>query len=206
MSEVSNEMSDRRDFDDEFGDTWEDESFKKLFEEQRNMEHALRQYVKKLIESVKRGDLKGRSEIIPIDLPGVTGFIFRQEFGATTAPNEESKSPAIMEERGEEKQGFAIPQSTVQEEREPVLETFADGDEFVALVELPGLEEDEIRVETGNSWIKIGAINFRTTQIDVPSEFDTSKTIRMYKNGVLEVRVPLATLAERHEEIRFGAA
>jgi HSP20 family molecular chaperone IbpA len=199
-------MTDSGDFDNIFSNIWGNEEFSEFFENQRNLERTVREYVKSLIESFKKGELQGKSELIPIEKPGVRGFIFRKEFGTPEIPEEVEKAPALSGETSEGKQRFTLPQSAKEEERIPAFETFTDGNEFVALVELPGVEEQDISLEIGDSRISIGAINFKPTQIHVPSNADVSKTTKTYKNGVLEIRVPLKTKVGRDDEVRFGVA
>jgi HSP20 family molecular chaperone IbpA len=199
-------MSDPRDFDDMFGDIWGDEEFVHIIADQRNMERTFREFVKNLIKSLKKAKLQGRSEFIPIERPGMRGFIFRQEFGTPEISQEEKKGSAIVGETSKVKQGFTLPDSTTEAKRKPILETLIDGDEFVALVELPGTAEHDITLKIEENLIEVSALNFKTAQIRVPLNADTSKTTKTYKNGVLEIRVPLSSQTKRDEGVRFGVA
>jgi HSP20 family molecular chaperone IbpA len=200
--EVNYEMPVSGYFDDEFDDLWNEGFFKKFFNEQRRVHRELLQQIKRLQGAVKSGKLKGKTEFSPIEKPGVRGFVFRGTFG-TPETSEEEGLPGTTDESIENKESFVLPEDPDADEREPVVETFLDGKDFVALVELPGAEDQEIRIETGDTWVRVGAINFKTTEINVPSNADKSKIVKKYRNGVLEIRMPLIDNIRDREDVKY---
>jgi HSP20 family protein len=199
-------MTEPDDLDDNSGDTPAPDSFKVFFEGQKNMERKLREYIKNLIESLKKGELQGRSEIVPIERQGVTGFIFRGVFGTPEALEGEGKVPEIADEKTERSERFSVPETRKEELREPVIEKFENGNEFVLVVELPGVEERDMKVEVADSSITVEALNFKTIIVDLPANSNTSKMTKSYKNGVLELKVPITQELGRDDDVKIGVA
>jgi HSP20 family molecular chaperone IbpA len=190
------------DFDNGFGDVWNEDFVKKFINEQRRVHRELLRQIKRLKDAVKNGKLNGRTEFRPFKKPGVSGFIFRGTFG-TPEMSEENRLSESTEEAIENRGSFVLPGVTQAESRKPAVETFTDGNDFVAVVELPGVDEQEIRIETGATWVKVEALNFETTTIKVPSNADTSKISEKYRNGVLEIRMPLGISTKEDKDIKF---
>jgi HSP20 family molecular chaperone IbpA len=177
-------------FDDEFDDVGNEESVKRFITEQRRIQRELSQQIKRLQESVNSGKLKGKTEFKPFNEPGISGFIFRGTFEAPEIGDENSL-PESNEKEIEDRNNFVLPETSETPYQEPVIESFLDGNEFVALVELPGVDESEIKIETGDTWVKVRATGYRTTTIDTPSNAELRKLDKKYKNGVLEIRIPV---------------
>lgn len=195
-------MPEPGDLDDIFGELGNEDSIKKFMDEQRRVHHELLRQIKQLQDAVKSGKLNGKTEFRPFKKPGVSGFIFHGTFG-TPEMSEENRLSESTEEAIENKGSFVLPGVTEAESRNPAVETFTDGNDFVAVVELPGVDEQEIRIETGVTWVRVGALNFKTTTINVPSNADTSKISKKYKNGVLEIRMPLRISTEEDKDVKF---
>jgi HSP20 family molecular chaperone IbpA len=179
-------------FDDVFGDMGNKESVKRFINEQRRIQRELSQQIKRLQESVKSGKLKGKTEFKPFNELGISGFIFRGTFEAPGMGDENSLLERD-EKDIEDRNNFVLPETSETPDREPVIESFLDGNEFVALVELPGVAESEIEIEMGDTWVKVRATGYRTTTIDTPSNSDPRKLDKKYKNGVLEIRIPVGS-------------
>lgn len=201
MPEVQDGMTE---FDDMFRDIFNDESFNQFIEEQRKMQRKFMEQIKKLQETIRSGKLEGKTELIPLDKPGVKGFIFRGIFGTPGLLEEENRKPQLGQKKTEREEDLTIPEIDKEQLREPFVDTFTDKNEFVALVELPGVEEQDIKFETGDDWIQIGAINFQTTRVGVPPNADIARLRKTYKNGVLEIRMPFRTDRADNEEAKFG--
>jgi HSP20 family molecular chaperone IbpA len=196
-------MPESEDFDDIFDEMWRGDFVKKFFHEQGRLHRRFMEQIKQLQEDIKSGKLKGKTEFKPIEKPGVKGFIFRGTFG-TPEITEQERIPVTDDEGIENKESFALPEADEVEEREPIVETLTDGNDFVALVELPGVDEQDIKMESGDTWVRVGAINFKTTTINVPSNADTAKVSKKYKNGVLEIRIPLGINTNEDKDVKFG--
>jgi HSP20 family molecular chaperone IbpA len=203
---VNNEMTDSGDFDDIFGGSWGDDDFTRHFGNQRNLERAFRDYVKNLIESLKRGQLQGKSELIPIKKPGINGFIFHGVFGTPRALSGEEGVPELGSETRKNEEEFELPETEKGQLREPVVERFTNENEFIALVELPGVDEQDIKVIPREGLIEVDALDFKTIEIDLPADADKSRMKSTLRNGILEIRVPLADAKVDDEDIKFRVA
>jgi HSP20 family molecular chaperone IbpA len=199
-------MSDSDDFDDMFGDMWEDKSFRKIFQSQRNLERLLRENIKKMIQSMKRGELQGKGELIPIDRPGIHGYIFHGVFGTPGALEGEEGMPEFGTRPRQNEEGLTLPETDNEETREPMIESYIAGNEFIAVVELPGVDEHDIKVLPKHGFIEVNALNFKTVEIDAPAKADISKMSTTLKNGILEIRVPLSGYGIEDDSMKFGVA
>lgn len=200
--EVNHEMPKSEGFDDIFGDQGDKDLVKWFISEQRRVHRELMQQIKRLQDAVKNGKLNGKTEFRPFKKPGLSGFIFRGTY-ETPEMTEENKLSESTEDGIENKGSFALPEAPEADDRRPIAETFTEGNDFVAVVELPGVDESEIRIETGDTWLRVGAINFKTTTINVPSNVDSSKIHKKYKNGILEIRMPLKNNISDQENMKY---
>jgi HSP20 family molecular chaperone IbpA len=200
--EVNDEMTE---FDDIFKDLWDDDFLREFMTRQRKMQKGFMEQIKRLQEAAKSGKLQGRTEVTPIEKPGVKGYIFHGIFGTPGAFEGEEGVPELDSETKKNEQSFAIPETGKEELREPVVERFTAANEFVAVVELPGVEEQDITVVPRETSIKVEAFNFKTVEVDLPPNADITKMTKTLKNGVLEVRVPL-TPPRVEDDVKFGVA
>ena len=189
------------DFDDIFGD----EDFTKFFGHQNNLERTFREYVRSMIESLKKGQLQGKSELTPIEKPGIRGYIFHGVFG-TPGAFEEEGTPELGSETRKNEGNLAFPETDKGEPREPVVEISTTANEFIAVVEMPGVEEQDIRVLPGDGLIDVNAMNFKAIEIDLPANADNSKMSKTFKNGILEIKVPLSRAKLEDSSVKFGVA
>jgi len=189
-------------FDDIFGDLGNEEFVKKFINEQRRIHRELSLQIKRLQESANNGKLKGKTEFKPFNEPGISGFIFRGTFETPEMMDEDSL-PETNQKEIEDGKNFVLPETSESPDQELVTESFVDGNEFVALVELPGVDESEIRIETGDTWVKVGATGYQTTTINTPSNADPRQLKKKYKNGVLEIRMPIGNTVSNPKDFSY---
>ena len=79
----------------------------------------------------------------------------------------------------------------VKEEREPLVDVMDNGKEVVVVTELPGVEKDEIKLESTDRTLKISVESVKRRylkELELPHMVDPKSAKATYKNGVLEVR------------------
>src|SRR5213594_4716349 len=79
----------------------------------------------------------------------------------------------------------------VKEEREPLVDVMDNGKEVVVVTELPGVEKDEIKLESTDRALKISVDSAKRRylkELELPHMVDPRTAKATYKNGVLEVR------------------
>lgn len=79
----------------------------------------------------------------------------------------------------------------VAEVREPLMDVFDEGEEFVVAVELPGVAEDEIRIEMQDDILSLettGELKF-AKEVLLPAAVDANTLQKTYRNGILELRL-----------------
>ena len=160
-------MSD--DFEDLFDDVdkLHQRLAKKMFEEMRDIE-----------EAVRKGKLEGEWDIKPIEEPGVKGYFARGRFQFSDKP-----LPKTLK----------LPRQIRDDElREPLTDVFQDDNNVKLYVELPGVEKTDIQLNISQRRAEIKAKNFHK-EIDLPTaDVEIDKATTNYKNGVLEVTIPKA--------------
>jgi len=79
----------------------------------------------------------------------------------------------------------------VAEVREPLVDTFDEEEEIVIVAELPGVDEDEIRVEIQDDILSLETTGDRkyAKEILLPKAVDATTLQKTYKNGILELRL-----------------
>ncbi len=78
----------------------------------------------------------------------------------------------------------------VAEVREPMVDVFDEGEKLVVIVELPGVEEDDIHLEVKDDILDLAAETKHTKyskEILLPSPVDAGAMESTYKNGILEI-------------------
>ncbi len=128
---------------------------------------------------IRRGEMEGEWSFEPIERPGMKGFIARGFF-STPRPLERPE-------------GILPPlRPKPNEPREPLYDISVAQGEIQAFIELPGVEEDQIRLDTVPGSLRLKAGDFEA-EIDLSRwALDTEKMEREYRNGVLKVRIPRA--------------
>jgi HSP20 family molecular chaperone IbpA len=85
-----------------------------------------------------------------------------------------------------------LPATGSIKEREPIVDVFEEGDHITVMAELPGVNEDEIKLEIEND---ILVINTGTStrkyckKIELPSPVEKDAVESSYKNGILKVKL-----------------
>lgn len=81
---------------------------------------------------------------------------------------------------------------TVADEREPIVDIFDETDHVLVVVELPGVEEAEVKTELKDDVLLISAAGkdrrYRK-EVLLPRKFPAAALSRCFRNGVLEVRL-----------------
>ncbi|MBU0661796.1 MAG: archaeal heat shock protein Hsp20 [Patescibacteria group bacterium] len=81
---------------------------------------------------------------------------------------------------------------TVEEEREPITDVFDEKEEVRIYAEMPGVNEEEIKLDLSDDILDISAKNRDRKyhkEILLPSKVKTETLTSNYKNGILEVRI-----------------
>jgi HSP20 family molecular chaperone IbpA len=135
-----------------------------------------------LKEKVKAGELEGDWSFEPIERPGVKGFIARGFFS----------TPGLIERPPLDRPTDILPplKPSIREPREPLYDISVGEDRLTLFIELPGVEEKDIQLESEDGKLKLVAGNFQT-EIDLSSWVtDTEKRETNYKNGILTLTIP----------------
>jgi len=131
-------------------------------------------------EEIKKvGEIKG----LPGQAKGVYGFSIRTMVGGKP----------IVETFGNIKDTPRGP--VVEEVREPIVDIFDERDHILVLAELPGVQQEDIKVEVEGDILKLtatGKTRKYAKEVLLPARVkgDTIKTT--YNNGILEVTLPKA--------------
>lgn len=141
--------------------------------------HNLIDLASKLSEEA--GEFKKEGEIkIGDQVKGVYGFNIRTMAGGRP----------IIETFGNIRETPKGP--VVEEEREPVADVFDEKDQVMVVVELPGVDMDDIAVDVEGDILRISAQTEDrkySKEILLPSKVDEEKMESSYKNGILEIKL-----------------
>lgn len=144
---------------------------------QNRMTEAMFRDFGSMEEKIISGEVKGNWQVYPIDKPGVKGFVAR---GFFTNLHPLEKPTEILPPLK------PMPRTL----REPLYDISVEKDQLVIFIELPGVEEDEIQLDTEPERLKVKAKDFQT-EINLSSwMIDTAGMDTEYRNGVLKVVVP----------------
>jgi HSP20 family protein len=80
----------------------------------------------------------------------------------------------------------------VDEEREPITDVFDEKNEIVIIAEMPGIEENEIKIELKEDMLEISAVSKNRTyrkELLLPSKAEKSNLRHKFTNGILEIRI-----------------
>ena len=142
-----------------------------------------------LKEKVKAGELEGDWSFEPIERPGVKGFIARGFFS----------TPGLIERPPLDRPTDILPplKPSIREPREPLYDISVGEDRLTLFIELPGVEEKDIQLETEDGKLKLKAGDFQT-EIDLSSwNTDPEKRTTEHKNGILTITIPKNKLDEQ---------
>jgi HSP20 family protein len=79
----------------------------------------------------------------------------------------------------------------LKEEREPLVDVMQEGGEVVVVTELPGVEKEQIKLESTDRALNISVDSAKRRyfkELELPHLVDPRSAKATYKNGVLEVR------------------
>ncbi len=133
------------------------------------MKRLFRQ-MEELDRAVQSGDFQGHWNIRPIKGPGARGYVAHGRFQTGQLPR--------------------IPQQTLKQPREPLIDTLEDEEYLKIYVELPGVTKDDIQLDITDQQAEIKARNFHRTIHLSTSHLELDGTTAKYNNGVLEVKIP----------------
>jgi len=82
----------------------------------------------------------------------------------------------------------------VTETREPLVDIFDEGEAILVVVELPGIDEEEIEIEIQDDLLSLSTKGERkyVKEMLLPHLVDPATLTTSYKNGILELRVSKA--------------
>jgi HSP20 family protein len=97
-----------------------------------------------------------------------------------------------MREFGNIKPGarFGKPRIDIKEEREPLTDVMTTDDEVKVIVELPGVEKEDVKIRGTENKLTISVDMPQRKyhkEVELPSKVDPKQSKASYKNGVLEV-------------------
>lgn len=160
-----------------------DDIFKEMEELQKRMRKNFFSDFNELQKRAESGELKGNWDFQPIERPGVKGYIIRGSFG--------TPRPLDRPDQGPEPIKPMKPLRPMIDKTRVPLYDLSNGPEKVTLyVELPGIEEPDIKVNPSEGGLELEAGNFSTV-IKLPeTELDMENISREYSNGVLTLTIP----------------
>lgn len=112
---------------------------------------------------------------------GVFGFTVKTGIGGEP----------VLERFGNIRETKAGP--VVEEEREPIIDVFDEKDRLLVVVELPGVEEENIKLDIEGDNLIITAKQKERSysrKVALPARVRAAKMKTTYKNGVLEIILP----------------
>jgi HSP20 family protein len=121
----------------------------------------------------KEGEIPG----LPKGAKGIYGFSVRTMEGKP-----------IVETFGNLKETASGPM--VEEVRDPIVDVFDEGSRILVIAELPGVSEDEIKIEVVGDILSLdaaGADRKYAKEMLLPSKVKAASLVRSYRNGILEM-------------------
>ncbi|MGC9072510.1 MAG: archaeal heat shock protein Hsp20, partial [Acidilobus sp.] len=96
-----------------------------------------------------------------------------------------------VEQFGNIKKGGKV-KVILSDETEPMVDVMEHGDEVLIVADMPGVEKDQIKINTTEDKVYIRAEGDKRKyykEVDLPAEVDPSTAKASYRNGVLEIRI-----------------
>jgi len=124
----------------------------------------------------KKGEIRG----LPKGAKGVYGFSVRTLAGKP-----------VIETFGNIRETAKGP--VVEEVREPIVDVFDEGNRILVIAELPGVSEEEIKVEVAGDILNLTASDRDrkyAKEILLPNKVKKEGMKSVYKNGILEITLP----------------
>ncbi len=143
--------------------------------------------LEKLGELAERGkELNKSGELRSPDgkVRGVYGFNIRMGLG-------DEKDAVSVEPFGNVRKDERTGKAVVQEVREPMVDTFEEEGHVLVVAEMPGIAEEDARIELHDDILTIAAEKGGTKyrkEVLLPQAFPPGKMSHSCRNGVLEVR------------------
>ena len=154
------------------------------------MEREFSQFKTRIPEDLKRERKLPDGSTIPEWGPFVYGY------SMTIGPDGKTKIREFGNVKPSSKPesfGFTRPSLDVKEEREPLVDIINANGEIKIIVELPGVEKEDIKLSGTEDKLTISVEAPERKyfkEIEMPSKIEPKKAKTSYKNGVLEVTVP----------------
>jgi len=149
-----------------------DELFREFEEELEELERAFRRSL-------------SPEERVELGKPIIYGF--RIEIGPDGIPKVYEFGNVKRSVRGR-------PRIVVSEEREPLVDIYEDEDKIRVVLEMPGVDENKIKVEAlDERHIVVEGSNHDRKyrkEIELPTDVNVDAAEAVYKNGVLEIKLP----------------
>lgn len=120
------------------------------------------------------------------------GKVKRKVYGFSMSVGPDGKP--IVREFGNLPQQPNIKTEEKKEERQPLIDAFEGKEEAVVVAEVPGVEEKDIKLSGDEKLLIIdvrGAQRKYYKEIKFKNSVDRSRLKSTYKNGVLEIRIPI---------------
>jgi HSP20 family protein len=177
-------------------DPW---GFPDIDEMMREMERAFseqfkdleRDLPKNLVRESKTPDGGVKKEIGPI----VYGY------SVTIGPD----GKPVVREFGNVRSGEGRSWKAIQEKREPLVDVVSSGKEVRVIVEMPGVNKEDINVSVNEKSMTISVDSGERgyhKELDLPGIVDPKGAKSKYNNGVLEVTIPLKSTDEGGVKLR----
>ncbi|MEE8325462.1 MAG: Hsp20/alpha crystallin family protein [candidate division NC10 bacterium] len=147
-----------------------------------------------LKEKAKSGELEGNWSFEPIERPGMKGFIAR---GFFSTPGLRERPPLARPPLDRPTDILPPLRPNPEQPREPLYDISVGKEQLTLYIELPGVDEKDIQLETEDGKLKLKAGSFET-EVDLSAWVaDPEKRTTEYKNGVLTVLIPKTGLDEQ---------
>lgn len=80
----------------------------------------------------------------------------------------------------------------VDEEREPITDLFDEKDEIVIIAEMPGIDEDDLKIDLKEDILEISAVSKTRTyrkELLLPAKVIEQNLSHKFTNGILEIKI-----------------
>jgi HSP20 family protein len=155
----------------------------------REMEETITKEFEKLSEIAP--EALQREQTLPDGTTVKTAGPFVYGYSVTIGPDGKPKVKEFGNFKAETQLGK--PHMDVKEKREPLADVI-DGDGQVrVIVELPGVEKEDIKLSGTDDTLTISVDNAERKyfkEVKLPAKVDSKKATSNYKNGVLDITVP----------------
>lgn len=161
-----------------FWDIWDD-VFRDFFEE---IEFPTSEELEKRLDRIMRKILRLLPEEVVSEVKGPYVYGFSITIGPDGRP--------IIREFGNVKRIAGRP--SIGEEREPLVDIFEDEKTVTVIVEMPGVNKEDIKVKASENLLVISAQTGDRKyykEIELPAKVKPESARANYKNGVLEVKL-----------------